>query len=348
MDEPVTIFDIAKEADVSIATVSRVLSGGANVRAATREKVMRAVEKHDFKPSMVAAGLSKRTSRTLGVVLPLIDNPFYTQLCLAAQMEAQRLGYSVMLYQLERFAPHGQRFVDMLIGKRLDGVVISGDIASDTSYGSVAECIAQIRRYMPVVVINPAVMEVPCPSLLCDMAGGMRMAIRHLSRLGHRRIAMIGGDGDPHAEQRHTREFAYLDEMRRLGNEKYICPFTTGQAPIDGESCVYKLFSSINETRMPTALVAFNDLVALGVIKELRRIGIMVPGNMAVIGFDNQFFSAYVDPPLTTVDLMIEDVARQAVRLLSEDLGQERGVFQRTFEPALIVRESCGGAAESV
>lgn len=344
MGERVNIFDIAREAGVSIATVSRVVAGSAQVRPATREKVMRIVEKYNFKPSMVATGLSQRTSHTLGMVLPLIDNPFYTQLCLAAQVEAQNMGYSLMLYQVERDTPRGQSFVDMLIGKRLDGMVISGDIISDATYPFISECIAQVRQYMPVVVINPWAMQVQCPCLLSDLDGSMRLAIRHLVRLGHRRIAMIGGN--PGSDNPDTREFAYGDEMRRQGLERYIYPLTAGESPTDGELCVFNLLSTAEPGCAPTALVAFNDLLALGAIKQLKRMGLSVPRDMAVVGCDNQFFAPYVDPPLTTVNLRIEDAARNAVRLLAGAQREELGVFQKTFEPELIVRDSCGAGLE--
>lgn len=346
MNEHVNIFDIAKEAGVSIATVSRVISGSASVRPATREKVLSIVQKYNFKPNMLATGLSKRKSHTLGMVLPLIDNPFYTKLCIAAQQEAQRMDYSVMLYQMERGALLTQGFMDALIGKRLDGLVFSGDVTNELSLPSAIECIAQIKQYMPVVLINAQNIETNSPCLCSDLQGSMQMALRHLTRLGHTRIAALGGNHN--AQVPRTRESAYLDEMRRMGFEEWIYPATEGDTAADGELCVAKLLASLGGRQPPTALVTFNDLVAMGALKQLKKQGYQLPRDMAVVSCDNQFFAPYTDPPLTTVDLRIEDTGRQAISLLTHAKDKPLDAFTQVFEPTLIVRESCGSALARV
>jgi DNA-binding LacI/PurR family transcriptional regulator len=342
MNGRVNIFDIAKEAGVSIATVSRVISGSANVRADTRDKVMRVVNKYHFKPNMIATGLNKRQSRTLGLVLPMADNPFYSKLYIAALQEAQGLGYSIMPYYLARGTMLDQSFVDVLIGKRLDGVVFSGDIATDSSFQSLVLCIRQVQRYMPVMAINPDGGEPRCLTLRSDLAGAIRLALGHLARLGHERIALIGGNGAVRNE--HTREYAYQEEMNRLGLGQHIYPYSMGETPSDGEACVARLFSMLGERQRPTALACFNDWMALGAIKQLKRQGLTLPGDIAIAGCDNLFFAPYTDPPLTTVDLRIEDTARIAVQLLVQAQTEPLEPFAQVFEPTLVVRESCGAA----
>ena len=340
MNERVNIFDIAKEAGVSIATVSRVISGSPNVRGATRDKVMRIVSKYNFKPNRIATGLSKKKSHTIGIVLPGIQNPFYTKMWIAAQQEALRQDYTIILYQVSRGDILNQSFIDDLIGKRLDGVVFTDDITSEQSQASVLDCFTQLQQYMPVVMITPSKCDLSCPCLSSDLAGATRMAIRHLMRLGHTRIALIGGNQDNAMEN--TREWGYLSEVAAQNLSPY--PFTTGDTPPEGETCVNKLLTPLSIKERPTALICFNDMIALGAIKQLQRMGYKLPDDMAIVSCDNQFFAPYTNPPLTTVDLRIEDTARQAVHLLTHAEAEPLTEFHQLFEPTLIVRESCGAS----
>ncbi len=335
MSDRKTIFDIAEEAGVSIATVSRVMAGSEKVRPTTRDKVMDIIQKHNFKPSMIASGLSKRKSHTIGMVMPLIENPYYAKLCVAAQQEAQRSDISMQLYQMARGTMFTQAFVDLLIGKRMDGLILSGDIASESNNESVMDLMRQVKPYMPLVMIMPLWAHDECVCLTSDLSGGFRMAIRHLIRLGHERIAMVGGTGP--TENPGTREYAYVDELTGRGLPVY--PFTTGETPADGELCVLKLLSGLEGQERPTALVCFNDLVAMGALRQLKRMGIEVPEGMAVVGCDNLFFAGYTEPGLTTVDFGIEETARLAVRVLMDG---DAVVFRKVFEPTLVVRDSCG------
>ena len=338
MNGHINIFDIAKEAGVSIATVSRVISGGGAVRAETRERVMAVVEKYNFKPSMVATGLSRKKTHTLGIILPLIENPFYSKMCAALQLEAQRFNYSTLLFQIARGTALRQDFLDQLIARRLDGVIFSGDVTDDSSDQATLDSMLMLRRQMPLVAINLREPRADLPCLITDLAACSALAVRHLEKLGHGRIALLGGAGS--AQYPNTREQGYLDEMRRLGVEPY--PMTAGESPAEGEACVTRLYALLGGRARPTALVAFNDLVALGALRQLGRMGIRVPEDVAVVGCDNQFFAAYTQPPLTTMDLHIEDTGRLAMNLLISAQNADLDGFAQHFQPTLIVRESCG------
>jgi len=338
MSEHTTIFDIAREAGVSIATVSRVISGSASVRAETRERVLAVVAKYNFRPSMVATGLSRKKTHTMGIILPLIQNPFYSMMCVALQLEAERLNYSTLLFQVPRGAILSQDFLDQLIARRLDGVIFSGDVTDDSSSESALESMRRLRRQMPLVAIN---LREVCPDLPClvtHLSACSALAIRHLTKLGHSRIALLGGVGA--AVLTNTREQGYLDEMERLGLAPY--PMTAGEDPLGGEAGVTSLFAQLDSRERPTALVAFNDLVALGALRQLKRMGLRVPEDIALVGCDNQFFAPYTDPPLTTLDLHIEETSRLAMNLLVSAQTANLDAFAQHFEPTLIVRESCG------
>lgn len=338
MNEHTTIFDIAREAGVSIATVSRVVSGNPSVRAETRERVLAVVAKYNFRPSMVATGLSSKKTHTMGIITPLIENPFYSMMCVALQLEAQRLNYSTLLFQIPRGTILQQDFLDQLIARRLDGVIFSGDVTDDSSSDSAVDSMRKLRRQMPLVAINLREVCEELPCLVTDLAACSQLAIRHLTKLGHRRIALLGGVGA--AQLSNTREQGYLDEMEKLGEEPY--PMTVGESPLDGEACVSSLFAQLAGREKPTAMVAFNDLVALGALRQLKRQGLKVPEDIALVGCDNQFFARYADPPLTTLDLHIEETSRLAMNLLVSAQTANLDGFAQHFEPTLIVRESCG------
>ena len=336
MAERVTIFDIAKEAGVSIATVSRVMSGADNVRPSTRAKVMEVAHKYNFRPSMFASSLSKRRSRTLGMLAPLVDNPYYTKLCLAAQQEAQSSGYSIILYQLPAGTHLTRTFTDLLIAKHLDGLLICGDIISETNEQSIVESMRQIRQYMPVVMVCSEKPYGECVCLCNGLDLAMRMSVHHLFHLGHERIAMLGGTGP--SENPQTREYAYVDEMKARDLIPY--PYTSGASLAEGTLCVLKLLNNLHGREAPSAVVCFNDLVALGALKQFKKLGYRIPEDIALIGCDNQFFADYADPPLTTIDLRIEETARLAVRTLISP--GDLPTFHQTLQPTLVIRESCG------
>ena len=336
MAERVTIFDIAKEAGVSIATVSRVMAGASNVRPATREKVIDVANKYNFRPSMLASNLSRKVSRTLGILVPLEDNPYYTELSLAAQREAQAAGYSAILYQLPTGGLLNDSFMDLLIARRLDGLLVCGDILSELNEHSFEASLQQLRQHMAVVMITSDRPYEHCVCLCNGLDIATRMSMNHLFQLGHERIAMLGGTGP--ATNPRTREYTYFSEMTTRGLEPY--PYTSGNSLQEGELCVLKLWGSLGERQPPTAMICFNDLIALGALKQCKKLGLRVPEEMALIGCDNQFFADYADPPLTTVDLRIQETARLAVRTL---IGpDELPAFHQVMQPNLVIRESCG------
>ncbi len=333
------IFDIANEAGVSIATVSRVMSGQPNVRPVTKDKVLAVARKHGYRPNLLATGLAQRKHKAIGVVLPLIDNPFYSKLYIKIHQEAEALGYTVTLFQIRRGSYSLNAMMDDLIGLRLSGIILSGDTMNEDSYSQDSELVAELSQNMPVVLINtPLPTSLPC--LSTSLAEGARLAVRHLNRLGHKRIALLGGINTPTYEN--TREYGYLDEMRRLGLEEYIYPFSAGESLFEGSMCITRMLSTYSKDKLPTAIFAFNDLVAMGAMRQLQKEGYRLPEDMAIVGCDNQPVSAYLNPALTTIDLHIEEIGCAAVNLLiNTDRQQETG-FSQSIQPTLIIRESCG------
>ncbi len=341
LNKQVTIYDIAKEAGVSIATVSRVMSGHPNVSPKTLKKVQAVINSHKYAPSSVARGLEKGKTGTIGIILPEISNPYYAKLYTAADDEAHRRGYSVWLHQL----PNGREYVESkiveeLIQRRLDGAFFMGGIV-ESQHEDLPAAISDLHKYMPVVAICPPIEGLECICLYNDLATAIRQAVQHLHMLGHNRIAFIGGSSMVRTSGARGRGF--LEALCELGlKDDSAYHHEGGYTAEAGEIALLKLLTGLPKPKWPTAIIAFNDLVALGAMKQLSLMGISVPQDMAIIGCDNSFFSPYTNPPLTTIDLHPDEHARSAItELLSVGDAPVRP-FTLVRDATLVIRESCG------
>lgn len=337
--ENITILDIAEEAGVSPATVSRVISGYPNVSAATYDKVKAVIDKYNFKPNSIARGLLQKHTYTLGVILPHVAQPHYASVFSAAQQEAARNGYVVQPYRLAYHSQLTEAFIDQLIERRLDGVLLAGAFADATRPMELVRLLKRLRQYMPIVMMEPPVAEVECISIYTDMEEGIRKAVRHLYALGHKRIAFVGAM--PQARGAGERERGFHDEMEKLGLTPMVQTEGTHTAAM-GEMATLKLLSGTPKAQWPSGIIAVNDLMALGILKQLFSMGLRLPEDMAVIGCDNQFFAGYTQPALTTVDVDAVGHGSMAMRQLLDAMEEEGTAFTQVREPTLVVRESCG------
>lgn len=340
MEKKTTIYDIAKEAGVSTATVTRVMSGHPSVRPATRERVQHVISRRGYTPSAIARDLENGQNRTIGIILPEIVNPYFAQLFAAADDEARKNGYSVWLYQIPSNESIESDVVDELIRRRLEGAFFVGGIWEAGRQG-LSDALKRLGQYMPIVAICPPQTSLNCICLYNDLISCTRHAVRHLYVLGHRRVAFIGGSLQVGGSG--ARGQGFLDELRALGlPDEPAYHHEGGFDAESGERAVLRLLSGLERGRWPTAMIAFNDLVALGAMKQLKQMGLRLPEDMAIIGCDNQFFCPYTDPPLTSMDLHPEDHARSAIRELLSAKENHTQPFNLMRDATLVVRESCG------
>lgn len=341
-EKQATIYDVAEAAGVSIATVSRVMSGG-SVSEASRKKVESAMAALAYVPSPAATHRQRRSStRRLALVISDLTNPYYTALTAGAEKEARKNGYSLQLFSIPLKSGDAAGTIARLMEeKSIDGAVLVGKIVEDGE--RVLEDLLRLKQVMPLVTIGPKIEGLDSINLTSDLSLSVRMSINHLRALGHQRIAFIGGSSNVRSSN--IRERAFYDEMDRLGlYADRTLHAETGYLPQDGEVCIAKLFARLAPPERPTALIAINDLVALGAMRHLQRVGLRIPEDIAIIGCDNQFFTPYLNPALTTVDLHPEEHGRSAV---SELIAARSGTvisYSQVSECSLIVRESCGAA----
>lgn len=340
MEKKATIYDIAKEAGVSTATVTRVMAGHPSVRTSTRQRVQQVIDLHGYAPSTVARDLENGRNKTFGIILPEITNPYFAQIFAGADDEARKNGYALWLHQLPSNEAIESEVVNELIQKRLEGAFFVGGIWEAGRKG-LTEALRRLRQYMPIVALCPPQTNLDCICLYNDLASCTRHAVRHLHVLGHRRVAFIGGSLQVGGSG--ARGQGFLAELRDLGLPDDPAYHHEGGFDAEsGERAVSRLLSGLPRSKWPTALVAFNDLVALGSMRQLKQMGLRLPEDMAVIGCDNSFFCPYTDPPLTSMDLHAEDHARSAIRELLVAKETDPQPFNIVRDATLVVRESCG------
>jgi DNA-binding LacI/PurR family transcriptional regulator len=334
---PATIRDVAERAGVSTATVSRVLAGIGHPRADTVAAVMAAVEELGYRPSIVARSLRMRRTRSLGLIVTDIQNAFFPDLVQGADQEARARGYSILLGSAaydERRAVH---YLDLMVDRRVDGILVASSQVSDTSGGWLA------TAPVPVVVANAEPGTLPVTVITSDNRNGARIAVEHLLALGHRRIAYVRGAETFTADR--PRLEGFREAVRRAGLAASDTPELDGDGRFEGgERAVRTLF---NDHAPVTAIACYNDITAIGALRALRNIGVRVPEDVSVIGTDDIAAASWVVPALTTVAQQRGEMGRLATeRLINMIEGTEDPAAARTVRlpMTLTVRESTGPA----
>ena len=303
---PSTIRDVAKRAGVSTATVSRALRGGAGVDPTTRARVEKAAGELRYRPSGVARSLKLGATQTIGLIVTDIENPFFPLLVRSVEDTARDRGYSVILADGRRDAAREIQSLELLARREVDGLLVASAVVTERHLDWIAD------RPCPLVVLNSASPAQGVPAVMSDNDAGGRQVAEHLSALGHRRFAYLGAPPsmNPAVEERLVGLRAVLDE--RDGSIEAL----------GGDGGVEAAEEAAREamTRWPdtTALVCYNDLTAVGALRGLRALGLRVPTDVSVVGFDDIELAPFVDPPLTTVRQSTDEMGRWAVSKLIE------------------------------
>lgn len=324
-----TIRDVAKEAGVSVGTVSKVLNGR-RVRPATRDKVERAIKKLKYRPHMVSAGLFDQ-SPTLGLVIPSVSNPFFASLARYVEDEASRHGYMVLLCNTDRDRDKEQRYLRLLFEKWVAGIIVFAPLTGAHDIEPITE------RGIPIIAIEHGFAGSDVDLISIDNAKGMKEAVRHLVALKHHRIALVTGPLSRPCNQ--ARLDAFRDELKDLGIEPN--PQFIRESSFEYQGGYHITWELLHLQPPPTAMILGNDLMAMGAMNAARDKGLSVPEHLSIVGFDDIPAAGQSRPRLTTVKQSIAEVGAEAVRLLVRREA-ETPVLPPTFTTELIVRESTG------
>ena len=327
-----TIADVAAHSGVSTATVSRVMSGSAPARDATRERVLAAARELDYRPSGIARALKRSETRTIGLLITDIGNPFFPQVVRAVEDEAHRRGYGVVLCNAADDPERELAYLDVLLERRVDGLIV----ASARTTRRHAERLASVP--MPVVLVNAEGPAGGRPRITVAHRRGARLAAEHLLALGHRRLAHITAPASGAGAAR-LRKAGVTDALRAAGLDPSSLAVAEGDEHVEGGARATE--ELLLRRPAVTAIVCYNDLTAVGALRALRSAGLRIPQDVSLVGFDDIELASWTDPPLTTVRQPTDILGRWAVERLTEPAAT--GATERVIlQPTLVVRASTG------
>ena len=302
-ERKINIYDIAKEAQVSPATVSRVIGGKVKVSEEKQKRVQEVIDKYHFKPNALAKGLSGEKTHIIGIIVSDIRNPYYSQLYVECEKAAAEYGYTLLLSDSLGENVREKELLEKLAGQSVDAIIqIGGSIDTCEMEQGYMKRLNHIAKRIPVVTsVRQEALD--CYSVSVDEVQSVELATQYLLQQGHRHIVFVGGNDSVLATKVKKERFMEMLKEAEIGKKKKYCVQTNGFTVEEG----YEVMSRLLENKKnPTAILAVNDVVAMGIYKAIAQAGLQIPKDIAVASFDNTFISKMANPPLTSVDYHYE------------------------------------------
>lgn len=327
------IKDIARIANVSISTVSRVLNDKPGVKQNIREHVKKVIAENNFVPNLLAVNLLKKKTNVIGIIVPVIHS-YYARIIDAISDMLIENGYSIMVASSRLNMDEEIENFSMLIEKQVEGIIYFPSIVTENH----KKITSLYSERIPIVMIEGNPKELELPNVTLDNLNGTRRAVKYLVESGHKKIAMIkGNEGNWIAKEREDSFRTTLKENGVEVNEAFIC---NGEFSMkSGYDGVYTLFKGKDEK--PTAVFFCNDTMAIGGIRAFAELGIKLPEEVSIVGFDDIVPASYCVPALTTVRQDQEEMGKQAAKMLI-DYFENRSfkISKIVLEQKLVIRES--------
>jgi len=320
--------DVASKAKVSVSTVSRVVNGFESVKPSTRKRVMAALEKMNYRPNLQARELVAGKSKTLGVIVSNLENPFFVEIFHSLERLAYAAGYELLVGNTNYEPARLEACIDLFLGRRVAGLAIIVSELLDPNLKQLAQA------DIPVAAYDAQLAGKRRTAVHFDYGKGMRLLVRHLYELGHRSMAYIGYPLQLGPTE--DRRDAFIAAAKELSIQQRYLAVEEQSGFVAGREAARQLLDS---GFAPTAILCVNDLFAMGVLRELRNRNISVPGQISVAGFDNIEIAEFSSPSLTTVNIPRDRIASMLFRSLSVTDEQPSKFL---IDPELIVRESTG------
>ncbi len=338
MKKKITIKDIARMASVSHTTVSRALNDKTRIHKETKEKILAIAREVNYQPNFIARSLVMKRTRTLGLVITTIANPFYIELAQGIETTAHGLGYNIILCSTHSDISIEKQYIDMLRSKGVDGIIFTSAHMGDPNIIGLAE------EEFPIILVNrrtydPVVMEKIDYVGVDNILGGF-LAVEHLIKLGHKGIGIIGGSSE-----------SSVGFERLEGGKKAFSTYGLEEVPhffIEGDFLKTSGFAGgmqfLKMKEPPTAIFAANDYMALGAYQAITQEGARIPEDIALVGFNDIEFTAMKGIELTTIGQKKYEMGSMAVKKLVERIERKKaGTSEKVIlEPELIIRKTCG------
>ncbi len=323
-----TIYNVAKEAGVSIATVSKVLNHTGRISDKTRKKVFQTMDKLNYRPSVVASALTGKQTKTIGLLIPDISNPFFAEIARSIEDQSHERGFNVMMCSTDNLKEKEERYLSLLVRQQIDGLIVASAFRC-------ARLLEDVAKEVPITLVASEIPRLSINTVTVDDYKGGYLAASYLLSLGHTKIAIIA-EGVRSNKPR-------LDAFRDVMEEANI-PIRDGYV-IQTEALMTRGYESAKQLfslkERPTAIFACNDLLAIGVVQAAKEAGLSIPQDVSIIGFDNTILSTNTSPMLTTVAQPIKEMGAKVVDLLIEEMKEPKSYKERLLlSPELIVRQS--------
>ena len=330
-----TIYDIAKKAGVSPSTVSRALQDHPRIGIKTKTRVQKLANEMGYVPSAAARSLSTNRSRVLGVIVHRLEDPYLTEVLKGIEDTLQSSGYSLFLAATQRIPDRERETMRAMSERRVDGVIISSSHIG-------MKRLRQLDLYgIPSVLINnQEIFEPDTYSVYNDELFAMDKVMQHLTDLGHKKIAYLGSSSAGRTNSKRQQGYeAGLQQAELPVRQEYIFNCTNSQSQAGAQGMQHLL--SLDE--LATAVVCYNDMMAIGAIQTIHQAGLSVPDDISVIGFDNIDLAAYITPPLTTFHQPRYELGQQAAKMMLHTLNEGATSAQphvSILRGELVVRQS--------
>jgi LacI family transcriptional regulator, galactose operon repressor len=330
----VTLRDVARRARVSAMTVSRVVNRHHGVDPETQRRVEDAILALDYVPNRIARGLISHQTKTIGLIVPDVVNPFFAPVVRGAESTARKAGYRVLLCNSEGDLRLEREYVEDLVAHRIEGLLIAP--ASDRSRLSLAPL---IKTGFPLVLLDRSLPDIECDLVISDSVAGARRLVEHLIRIGHTRIAHFTESNDVSTGRDRLEGYRQALEVAGIAYRDELI-FRTTTDRIGGYRAAQEMFA-LNS--LPTAIFTVNNMTAVGAMQALRERNLMVPKDIGLVCYDDVEHLAVLSPFLTVVDQPGETFGTLGAQLLFERIAGKAGARCRriVLQADLIIRESC-------
>lgn len=327
----VTISDVAKLANVSTATVSRVLSNSGNVKKETTEKVLEAIQKLNYQPNVLARQLRKLETKTILVVVPDITNTFFSKILRGIERVAIENDYEVLLGDTGNDVERERGYLDILRQKKADGMIL-------LTARLESHLLEEMAGEFPVVLACEYLEGSTIPTVSIDNISSARKATEYLINLGHRRIGFISGPLNVILSRDRLKGFRQAMAQHNIPIESFLVQ----EGDFSFESGYNMMMKFLALDQPPTAVFAANDEMAIGAIKAIKSKGLHVPDDISVVGFDDIKFASIYEPALTTISQPMFEIGKKAMELLIKLINKDQlEKNQYILEDQLVIRETC-------
>jgi len=333
--KPPNIYDVAKEAKVSVFTVSAVINNRQHVRAPLKKRVDAAIQKLGYRPNSLAQSLAKEHTKTIGIVVPDISNPFFPMVVRGAEDTAQKDGYTVLLCNSDGLQAKEEQYLDLLISKRVDGILLTK--CPGEMNPRILRELADLQ--IPTVLMMRTYSKLSDHAVVTDDLQASFQAVSHLARSGHRRIALVGGPLSVSNGRERLQGFKKALKAHGLAYDPELV--FEGDYRIDsGHSAGLAILP-----HRPDAVFVANFLMTVGFMQAAQELGMKPPEHFGLVTLDDYPWLRLFNPPLTAVELPKYEVGRAAAELLLERIRGKapKGTLHKIM-PQIYVRESCGFA----